>query len=68
MRIHRIEVESRQSVMTTATGDYATGIKLEAVFSEEEQQDQAYIQKVIKSLQDSADYIVNEHIKKVIGS
>lgn len=54
--------------MTTATGDYATGIKLEAVFSEEEQQDQAYIQKVIKSLQDSADYIVNEHIKKVIGS
>ena len=63
MKVERIVVTSRKSVMLAATGDYTAEVRLEVSLNDAEQ-DQNFVKELCEKLQKSADYLVDQHIEK----
>lgn len=63
MIVVKITVESRKTIMQSATGDYTASVILEATLDESESSPSA-VKQIYDQLQSSADFLVEQHILK----
>lgn len=63
MNVVKIIVQSRKSVMQSATGDYTASIQLEAALEPHESTPEK-VKAIYEQLQNSADFLVDQHILK----
>lgn len=63
MKVVKIIVQSRKSVMQSATGDYTASITLEANLDPADSSPEM-VKQIYEQLQSSADYLVEQHISK----
>ncbi len=61
MRVVRVQVESKKSIMLSATGDASFSVRLEAELSPEES-DGPKVQQIVQGLQATADWLVDQHM------
>lgn len=61
MKIVKVAVESKKSIMLSATGDASFAVRLEAELTPEES-NPASIQQIVQGLQGTADWLVDQQI------
>lgn len=63
MNVVKIIVQSKKSIMLSATGDYSASITLEVNLDPSEDSPER-VKQIYEQLQASADYLVDQHILK----